>query len=111
MMKQQELEEIEARLRTASKLWFAPGYQKPELITNAVEDLVLIAHAPADIFVLLGEVKRLQTFALRVVEMYREAQTRIINNSTGNDTVKRSYLAQEIAILKNEIGAQQEATP
>jgi hypothetical protein len=48
-MTNQQLAEIEARLRAASKLWFAPGYKKPLLITNATEDLELIEHAPTEI--------------------------------------------------------------
>ena len=64
-----------------------------------------------DIAALLAEVRRLQAFGLNVVEMYREAQMKIINNGGGNTLVTKNFLAQEVAVMKNEIAAQQEATP
>jgi len=94
-----QLAEIEARLRAASKLWFAPGYQRPTLITNAVEDLILVTHAPADILVLLAEVRRLKAEIERLRE-YRVDDAPLcdecgVNHYPGANTLCRRQVAAE----------------
>ena len=73
-MTNEQLDEIEARVRAASKLWFEPGYQRPTLITNAVEDLILVTHAPTDIIALIAEVRRLHTIVARINDIRRGDQ-------------------------------------
>lgn len=59
-MTNEQLAEIETRLKAASKRWFEPGYKGPTIETTVQEDSSLIKNAPTDIAALIAEVRRLQ---------------------------------------------------